>query len=64
MGRRAFRIPAGVGAAEGSQSQALLRRKDLVIDWLQGVGERRRPPGLLVTRWRAMPFLKTKEWFS
>lgn len=33
------------GDPEGSQSQALLRREDLVIDWLQGVGERRRPQG-------------------
>lgn len=57
-------MPAGVGVAEGSQSQALLRREDLVIDWLQGVGERRRSPEFLVARWRAMPFLKTKGQFS
>ena len=57
-------MPAGVGTAEGSQSQALLRREDLVIDWLQEVGERRRPPGHLVTRWRALPILKTEGWFS
>ena len=53
-----------MGVAEGSQSQALLRREDLVIDWLQGVGERRRSPEFLVARWRAMPFLKTKGQFS
>lgn len=57
-------MPAERGAAEESQGQALLRREGLVIDWPQWVRERRRPPGLLVTRWRAMPFPKTNGWFS
>lgn len=61
-------MPAGVGRPPrgGSQSQALLRREDLVIDWLQGVGESEEeaPPGHLVTRWRAMPILKTEGRFS
>lgn len=62
MGGRSFLDAHGGGrATKKSQDWALLRRKDLVIDGLQGVRGRTRHPGFLVTGWKATPLLKTEE---